>query len=51
MLAGNPSKFRTGEVEVSADNEWERRMSRRDWMVVTAIAAPFLLLYGYRFGI
>jgi hypothetical protein len=45
-LSGNPSRFRAGEIALRADETWRTAMSRRDRLVVTAIALP--LLAGYR---
>ena len=45
-LSGNPSRFRDGEVTLRADETWRASMSRRDRLVVTAIALPLMLRYG-----
>jgi Sulfotransferase family len=47
-IAGNPSRFRYGEVMLRADEAWREGMSRRDRVLVTAIGLPFLLRYGWR---
>jgi hypothetical protein len=46
-VAGNPVRFRTGEVELSLDESWKTAMSPRTAWSVTAIAAPVLRRYGY----
>jgi hypothetical protein len=45
-LSGNPSRFRDGEITLRADETWRASMSRRDRLIVTAIALPFMLRYG-----
>lgn len=39
-VAGNPDRLRRGEIDLRLDDEWSRRMSRRDRAVVTAMTAP-----------
>jgi Sulfotransferase family len=45
-LSGNPSRFRDGEITLRADETWRANMSRRDRLIVTAIALPLMLRYG-----
>jgi hypothetical protein len=47
-LAGNPSRFQAGEIHLRSDDEWRKRMSWRDRTMVTVIALPLLLRYGWR---
>jgi hypothetical protein len=47
-IAGNPSRFRYGEITLHADEEWRDRMSRTDRILVTAIGMPLLARYGWR---
>lgn len=47
MLGGNPDRFVTGAVGISADRAWVDRQSALDRVVTTAIAAPMLRRYGY----
>ena len=47
IVAGNPSRFTTGEVAIRADEEWRRRMPVRDQAMVAAMTAPLALHYGY----
>jgi hypothetical protein len=46
-VAGNPSRFRTGEIELRRDDEWRTRLTPRDRVVTTSIALPLLSHYGY----
>lgn len=46
-VAGNPNRFRTGEVRIAHDDEWITHMSRRDQLAVQALTLPFLLRYRY----
>ncbi|MGH2820654.1 MAG: sulfotransferase [Actinomycetota bacterium] len=45
--AGNPSRFRTGEVELRADAEWARKISPHDRFICTTMGYPLLRRYGY----
>ena len=47
-IAGNPSRFRYGDITLHADEEWRDRMSRTDRILVTAIGMPLLARYGWR---
>ncbi len=46
-IGGNPSRFRTGVVELRPDTEWTRRMKDGDRRLVTALTLPFLARFGY----
>jgi hypothetical protein len=46
-VSGNPSRFRTGKIELRLDEEWKGKMRGADKNVVTALTAPLLLKYGY----
>ena len=46
-VSGNPSRFRTGRVEISADTEWIARQSAAERLIVTSLALPLLSRYGY----
>jgi hypothetical protein len=46
-VSGNPSRFRTGNIELRPDEEWKVKMRGADKNVVTALTAPLLLKYGY----
>jgi len=47
-VAGNPSRFVTGEVKVRPDLEWSSHLSRAHRTVVTAMTFHGLYRYGYR---
>jgi hypothetical protein len=47
-VSGNPSRFRTGTVELREDTEWVARQRGADRLVVTTLALPMLHRYGYR---
>jgi hypothetical protein len=46
-VAGNPLRFRRGEVAIEADLEWRRRLEAGPRRVVTALTWPLLLRYGF----
>jgi hypothetical protein len=46
-VSGNPSRFRTGTVELRDDREWMDKMRRGDRLFVTALTWPLLRKYGY----
>ena len=48
--SGNPSRFRTGDVEVRRDDSWVEAMPTRQKAVVSALTAPLLAAYGYGYG-
>jgi hypothetical protein len=48
-VAGNPVRRSSGPVEIRPDDEWRQRMSSRDRRAVTALTAPALAAFGYRF--
>ena len=47
IVAGNPSRFTTGDVTIRSDDAWRREMSRRDQRLVASLTMPLLLRYGY----
>jgi hypothetical protein len=49
-VAGNPSRFRTGQIEIRADEEWRTALSASDRRLVELIAGPMMHRYGYRRG-
>ena len=49
-VGGNPSRFRTGIVELRPDTEWVRRMRNGDRRLVTALTLPLLARFGYGAG-
>lgn len=46
-LSGNPSRFRSGLVELRRDDDWRAAMPATDRAVVTALTLPLLVAYGY----
>lgn len=46
-VAGNPTRFRTGEVEIRADEQWRRAMSRSRRALVGALSFPSTVVYRY----
>ena len=46
-VSGNPSRFRTGKIELRPDEEWKVKMRGADKNIVLALTAPLLLTYGY----
>jgi hypothetical protein len=48
--AGNPMRFRTGEVELRPDEAWRKALPPRQRALVGAVCAPLLRSYGYQIG-
>ena len=46
-VAGNPSRFLTGDVALRPDDEWRTKMSSGQRRLVTVVARPLLRRYGY----
>jgi hypothetical protein len=46
-VAGNPSRFKTGRVELRPDDEWVAKMAPTQRILVTGVTAPLLRRYGY----
>ena len=44
---GNPSRFRTGTVEIRPDRKWVSRIKPGDSRLVTSLTFPLLVRYGY----
>ncbi|GIM96319.1 sulfotransferase [Paractinoplanes toevensis] len=47
-IAGNPSRFRNGEIAVRPDHRWRTEQRRGARLTATALAWPMLHKYGYR---
>ena len=47
-LWGNPSRFKTGVVELRGDDEWKEKMKASDKLISTALTWPLLLKYEYK---
>lgn len=46
-IAGNPSRFSTGELTIRERGEWRNRQRTIDGRLATAVALPLLRRYGY----
>jgi hypothetical protein len=46
-IAGNPARYRTGEVEIRDDARWRTEQRGLDRLIATAVAVPLLRRYGY----
>jgi hypothetical protein len=46
-IAGNPARFKSGQVDLRLDNEWQTKMSPGARRLVTLITWPLLKRYGY----
>lgn len=46
-VSGNPSRFRTGDVTLRADDRWRQEQALGPRLAVTALALPLLHRYGY----
>lgn len=49
-IAGNPSRISRRELNVLEDKRWKKDMSPLDRLVVTIVALPLLLFFGYSLG-
>ena len=47
-VSGNPTRFKTGVVELRHDQEWLDRIRKVDRLSVTALTWPLLLRYRYK---
>jgi hypothetical protein len=46
-VAGNPTRFDAGRIELRLDDAWRSRLSPASRRVVTAVTLPQLVSYGY----
>ena len=46
-VAGNPLRFRTGDIEIRADEEWRQKMPRSRQALVGALSFPSNVMYRY----
>jgi hypothetical protein len=46
-VAGNPLRFRRGELVLRVDDEWRTQLGRTDKWAVSVLSWPLLVLYGY----
>lgn len=47
-VAGNPSRFTTGVVELRLDDEWRQALAPGSRRLVSLLTWPLMLRYGYR---
>ena len=45
---GNPGRFKTGRIELKADEEWKNKLNRLDKLISTVCTFPLLSKYGYK---
>jgi hypothetical protein len=48
-LAGNPSRFAAGSIELHDSEDWRRELAAGDALTASVVALPFLRRYGYPF--
>jgi hypothetical protein len=46
-IAGNPSRFSSGRLELRDTGEWRTQQDRIARWLATAVAMPYLRRYGY----
>ncbi|MGH2627672.1 MAG: sulfotransferase [Anaerolineales bacterium] len=46
-VSGNPNRYDVGRMEIRADEEWRRRMHPARRLMVSALAWPVMIRYGY----
>lgn len=46
-IAGNPSRFKTGEMELRPDEAWRTELDPKESKLVSTITYPLLRKYGY----
>ena len=46
-IGGNPMRFGRGPTEVKLDDTWRTALPTRERRLVTALALPLLMIYGY----
>jgi hypothetical protein len=50
QVAGNPMRFRTGRIELRADDAWKTELGATRRRLVTGLTLPLLVRYGYLTG-
>lgn len=50
QVAGNPMRFRSGLIELRADEAWKAELATRQRRLVTGLTLPLLARYGYLTG-
>lgn len=48
--SGNPMRFTRGRVDIRPDDKWRSSLPRSSRILVTAVTAPLLAVYGYTRG-
>ena len=48
-IAGNPSRFSTGELTIKETGDWLTHQRPRDRFMASAVALPYMRRYGYPF--
>jgi len=48
LVAGNPMRFRSGDIALAGDEEWRTAMPARDQRLVTTLTAGLRHRHGYR---
>jgi len=46
-VGGNPVRMRTGTIRIATDSEWRNQVTGLDRVLVSGLAWPLLLRYGY----
>ena len=46
-VAGNPMRFKTGNIHLKLDEEWEKKMRQKDRFLTTLFSKRFLKKYGF----
>jgi hypothetical protein len=46
-VAGNPSRFKHGDIELRLDSEWRNGQRRSHRLIATTLALPLIRRYGY----
>jgi hypothetical protein len=47
QVAGNPMRFRTGELRLRRDDDWRAQLPAADRRLVASLTAPLMFGYGY----
>jgi hypothetical protein len=46
-IAGNPMRFKQGDIKLALDDEWKEKMSNQHKLLVTLLTFPLLFRYKY----
>lgn len=47
-VAGNPSRFKIGNIEINEDNQWEKNITNKNKYIMNILTLPLLMKYGYK---